>query len=131
MRELTNRAVADIPIRQQEIIERQAAEITRLTEERNLLLQACEAEAAWHDAEDESPKTTLFEDRMDLCSYSEWAVKRALGRDVPDRYQPLPRLVLKLREYSERNNQTDCEPPYLLGGINDVLPPDMVEDDSP
>ena len=57
------------------------------------LRHALEAEAAWHDAEDENPKTTTFEERMDLCHYSEWACKKALGRDVPDEYEGIPRII--------------------------------------
>jgi len=41
---------------------------------------ALEANVAWHDAE----KNTIgnLEDRCDLCSYSEWASRKALGQDV-------------------------------------------------
>lgn len=75
-----------------------------------LLRDAVEAEVAWHDAEDEHPKTTTFEERLDLCHYSEWAARRAIGRDVPDEYVPLPKLVLRLRETAKDAARKEATP---------------------
>lgn len=41
---------------------------------------ALEANVAWHDAEKHSLGS--FSDRCDLCGYSEWASRKALGEDV-------------------------------------------------
>ena len=64
------------------------------------LREAVEAEVLWHDSEDDH-KTTTFDERMDLCHYSEWLAKRAIGRDVTDEYEGIPRLVLNLRDRAE------------------------------
>ena len=71
-------------------------EVAELEAEVERLREAVEAEVAWHDAED-NPKTSTFGERMDLCHYSEWLAKRALGRDVPAEYEGIPRLVLRAR----------------------------------
>ena len=60
------------------------------------LREACRACEEWHRAESEGLGT--FHDRMDLCSYSEWATKRALGLPCDDEWKGVPRLVLKFNE---------------------------------
>ena len=68
------------------------------------LREAVEAEVLWHDSEDDH-KTTTFDERMDLCHYSEWLAKRAIGRDVTDEYEGIPRLVLNLRDRAEEGGE--------------------------
>jgi len=80
------------------------AELAALKGENALLREAVEAEVLWHDSEDDNPKTTTFDERMDLCHYSEWLAKRAIGRDVPDEYEGIPRIVFRLRTRAEEGS---------------------------
>jgi chromosome segregation ATPase len=79
------------------------AELAELKGENALLREAVEADVLWHDSED-NHKTTTFDERMDLCHYSEWLAKRAIGRDVPDEYEGIPRLVLRFRARAEEGS---------------------------
>jgi len=48
----------------------------------------------WHVAEENSKKYRIdFHERMNLCSYSEWAIKKSLGMEVEE-FKGVPRLVL-------------------------------------
>ena len=85
--------------------ERLSFELAALKGENALLREAVEAEVLWHDSEDDNPKTTTFDERMDLCHYSEWLAKRAIGRDVPDEYEGIPRIVFRLRTRAEEGGR--------------------------
>jgi len=53
---------------------------------------ALEANVAWHDAEKNSIGN--FSDRCDLCSYSEWACRKALGEKNVGLWAGMDRIVL-------------------------------------
>lgn len=57
-------------------------------------LEACEAHAAWFWAEHESPKSTTFEERVELANYSEWLTAKALNRSAPEKYQGIPKMLI-------------------------------------
>ena len=57
------------------------------------LREACKAMVAWFDAENKHLGT--FRDRMDLCKYTEWTARRALGQDVWE-FAGVPRLLLQI-----------------------------------
>ena len=53
--------------------------------------QAIEACLAWFEAEDKNLGT--FHDKMDLCAYAEWALRKASGQDVGE-FKGVPKLIL-------------------------------------
>jgi len=57
------------------------------------LKDAVEANIAWFNAENNNLGS--FNDRMDLCKYSEWASRKAIGQDIGE-FQCVPRLILTL-----------------------------------
>jgi hypothetical protein len=59
------------------------------------LLKAVEANVQWHDVE--SGYLGTFHDRMDLCCYSEWASRKALGQDVGE-FKGVPQLIITRKE---------------------------------
>lgn len=63
-----------------------------LREENRVLREALEACELWHRAETETLGT--FHDRMELCSYSEWITKKALGLPCDEEWEGVPRIVL-------------------------------------
>ena len=65
-----------------------AAEVCRAAPD---LLKAVEANVSWFEAEDKHLGT--FHDRMDMCSYAEWASRKAIGQDVGE-FKGVPRLIL-------------------------------------
>jgi hypothetical protein len=58
------------------------------------LLEAVKAYKLW-DVAEEKPLGT-FHDRMDLCSYAQWAGDVALGRPHQAEWEGVPRLVLQI-----------------------------------
>jgi hypothetical protein len=62
------------------------------------LTAASEAMVRWFDAEEENPGT--FWDRVDLCKYTEWIARKALGQEVGD-YAGVPKLIITCRHQSE------------------------------
>jgi hypothetical protein len=62
------------------------------------LLEAVEASCIWAILEHDNLGT--FYDRMDLCSYAEWCVDKALGLPHDDEWAGVPRLVLARKDAS-------------------------------
>jgi hypothetical protein len=67
-----------------------------LIESASLLYEASRACRAWHRAETEHIGT--FDQRSELCNYSEWATRRALaavaGEPFTEQYDGVPHLLL-------------------------------------
>jgi len=57
------------------------------------LLEAVQACMSWFIAESESLGT--FNERVDMCSYSEWACRKALGLPCKDEWEGVPRIVIR------------------------------------
>ncbi len=55
------------------------------------LRQAAEAMVLWFDAEGKNLGT--FHQKMDLCKYSEWCARKALGQEVGE-FEGVPQLVI-------------------------------------
>jgi hypothetical protein len=75
---------------QDEITEANAALIVTAVNAHSALVEAAQANFAWHIAEQLSLGS--FQARMELCGYSQWLTRKALG-EVSD-YQGVPRLLL-------------------------------------
>jgi len=60
------------------------------------LLEAVKAYMMWHIAEDKNLGT--FHAKMDLCSYAEWAGKKALGLPHDEIWRGVPRLEIRLNQ---------------------------------
>lgn len=77
------------------VIERlneQHARIAAITTENARLREALEACAAWHYAE--SNNVGSFQEKMELCKYSEWATQKALGLSSGVQYEGVPRMFI-------------------------------------
>lgn len=60
------------------------------------LLEAVKAYMLWQIAEDKNLGT--FHAKMDLCSYAEWAGKKALGLPHDPEWKGVPRIVITMGE---------------------------------
>jgi hypothetical protein len=60
------------------------------------LLEAVKAYMLWHVAEDKNLGT--FHAKMDLCSYAEWAGKKALGLPHAPEWKGVPRIAITIGE---------------------------------
>lgn len=78
------------------VVDRKAdkAELERLRAENDRLLTAVEAMVRWFVAEDQHLGT--FHDRMDLCAFTEWTARKALGQEVGE-FKGVPRLILQVK----------------------------------
>lgn len=73
-----------------------AAEVRRLREENAALRHASQANLDWHESENKSLGT--FWERVELCDYSQWCAKKALGLPCDEEYPGIPKLVLVRKE---------------------------------
>ena len=69
-------------------------------EQQDLLEQSAIALINWFEAE-ENHKLASFHERMDLCRYSEYCARKALGQDISKfeedgEFVGVPRMILKL-----------------------------------
>ena len=58
------------------------------------MLEAVKAYMIWNLAEDKNLGT--FQDKMDMCSYAEWAGKKALGLPHDKEWKGVPRIAISL-----------------------------------
>lgn len=65
------------------------------------LLEAVKAYMLWHIAEDKNLGT--FHAKMDLCSYSEWAAKKALGLPHEPEWRGVPHIVITMGEEQNKH----------------------------
>lgn len=63
--------------------------------ENERLREAVQANVAWFDAENDHSYTS-FQDRMDMCSYSEWISRKALGLPCKEEWEGVPQIVLNI-----------------------------------
>lgn len=63
----------------------------------------CAVMVRWFDAEEQNLGT--FHDKMNLCKYTEWAARRALGQDVGE-FSGVPRLLI-VPNKTENQDETD------------------------
>lgn len=84
-------------------------ELLRTAKEAVRLRAACEATLAWFWAEHEMPKTMTFQDRMELCNYSEWITEQAVHGSNGEAYKGVPRVFAWPRVEISREDQEQAQ----------------------
>lgn len=100
MSEPVNRVSQSLKILKCDVDYRENLTVTSATiqegiDEIERLQAAIAAQIRWFNAERDGLGT--FHDRMDLCKYSEWAARKAMGEDVGE-FEGVPRLIITVTD---------------------------------